>query len=152
MNRMKGKGMSRKVATVLTFVIALSVFASGCGGSLYKPDVSAYKDGIYTGKSSEDDKGAYGEVTITIAGGKVTDCSFVTWKQDGIIKDENYGKVNGEITNREYYEKAQLSVDAMEQYARRFAESGYLSEVDAVSGATISYDQFLEAAQDALEQ
>jgi major membrane immunogen (membrane-anchored lipoprotein) len=114
--------------------------------------VSDYQDGTYVGKSSEDEDGAYGEVTITVEGGKIADCVYVTWQKDGTIKDENYGKVNGEISNQEFYDKAQLAVDAMEGYARQLAETGNLSDVDAVSGATISYDQFVEAVENALQK
>jgi major membrane immunogen (membrane-anchored lipoprotein) len=77
---------------------------SGCGGSAR--DVT-YKDGAYIGRSGEGNQDAYGEVTITIKDGAITICEFVTWQKDGTIKDENYGKVNGEISNQEYYDKAQ---------------------------------------------
>jgi major membrane immunogen (membrane-anchored lipoprotein) len=112
----------------------------------------AYKDGAYTGRSGADDTGAYGEVTLTIAGGKVTDCRFVTWQKDGTIKDADYGKVNGEISNQAYYDKAQLAVRAMQQYAAQYLETQDLKALDAVSGATIAYNQFIEAAEIALEQ
>jgi major membrane immunogen (membrane-anchored lipoprotein) len=111
---------------------------------------SAYKDGVYSGRSSADDLGAYGEVTITVSGGEITDCLFLTWQKDGSIKDEQYGKVNGAIANVDYYHKAQLAVQAMEQYARELAEKQRLDQVDVVSGATNAYNQFTEAASEAL--
>ncbi|MDR1160506.1 MAG: FMN-binding protein, partial [Syntrophomonadaceae bacterium] len=97
-------------ACSLLFVLALLF---GCGSA-------SYKDGVFTGKSSEDDSGAYGEVTLTIKSGEITDCEFVTWQKDGSIKDEEYGKVNGVIANQDYYDKAQLAVEAMAQYAEQF--------------------------------
>jgi major membrane immunogen (membrane-anchored lipoprotein) len=118
---------------------------SGCGGA-------SYKDGVFTGKSGEDDDGAYGEATVTIEKGEIADCQFVTWQKDGSVKDGNYGKVNGEISNQDFYDKAQLAVKAAAQYAEQFKQTRKLSEVDAVSGATVSYDQFLEATQNALAQ
>jgi major membrane immunogen (membrane-anchored lipoprotein) len=114
--------------------------------------VPAYKDGVYTGRSGADDTGAYGEVTLTITGGKVTDCRFSTWQKDGTIKDGDYGKVNGEVSNQAYYDKAQLAVRAMRQYAAQCLETRDLKAIDAVSGATIAYNQFIEAAEIALEQ
>jgi major membrane immunogen (membrane-anchored lipoprotein) len=39
----------------------------------------------------------------------------------------------------------------MEQYARELGRSGSLNDVQAVSGATIAYDQFREAVEEALE-
>jgi major membrane immunogen (membrane-anchored lipoprotein) len=118
---------------------------AGCGKE-------AYRDGVYSGRSGEDDTGAWGEVTLTIAGGRTADCRFITRQKDGAVKDENYGKVNGEISNRDFYDKAQLAVRAMAQYARQYQETGDLKKVDAVSGATIAYNQFFEAVENALEQ
>jgi major membrane immunogen (membrane-anchored lipoprotein) len=125
-------------------LLAVALAAVGCGSS-------GYKDGTYSGKSGPDEDGAFGEATLTIAGGKIVDCRFVTWQKDGSVKDEDYGKINGEISNRSYYDKAQLAVAAMEKYARDLSRTGKLEEVDAVSGATIAYDQFREAVEEALE-
>jgi major membrane immunogen (membrane-anchored lipoprotein) len=113
---------------------------------------SALKDGVYSGRSSPDDTGAYGEATVTVSGGKIDACDFVTWQKDGTIKGEDYGKVNGEISNRAYYDKAQLAIRAMETYAARYVEKQDLKYVDAVSGATNSYDQFIEAVEEALKK
>jgi major membrane immunogen (membrane-anchored lipoprotein) len=118
---------------------------AGCGKQ-------AYQDGVYSGQSEADDTGAWGEVTLTIAGGRTTGCGFLTRQKDGAVKDENYGKVNGEISNRDFYDKAQLAVRAMAQYARQYQETGDIKKVDAVSGATIAYNQFLEAVENALEK
>jgi major membrane immunogen (membrane-anchored lipoprotein) len=119
-------------------------FSASCGES-------GYRDGAYAGKSGPDDNGAFGEVSLTIGGGKITDCRFVTRQKDGTVKDENYGKINGEISNQSYYDKAQLAVRAMEKYALDLSRTGNLEEVEAVSGATIAYDQFREAVEEALE-
>jgi major membrane immunogen (membrane-anchored lipoprotein) len=124
---------------------------SGCTGSS-GPGGGSYQDGTFAGQSGEDDKGAYGEARVTIEGGRITDCEFVTWQADGSVKDENYGKINGGISNQDYYDKAQLAVRAMAEYAERLRETGSLDDVDAVTGATIAYDQFVESVQNALEQ
>jgi major membrane immunogen (membrane-anchored lipoprotein) len=110
------------------------------------------KDGVYSGRSEADDTGAYGKVQLTIAEGKITDCRFVTWQKDGTIKDADYGKVNGEISNQAFYDKAQLAVRAMETYAQQYVRTQNLKAVDAISSATNSYNQFLEAVEEALEQ
>jgi major membrane immunogen (membrane-anchored lipoprotein) len=108
------------------------------------------KDGIYSGKSSPDDTGAWAEVTITVNAGKIASCDFITRQKDGTIKDADYGKVNGEISNQAFYDKAQLAVRAMKAYAEQYQEAGNLDAVDAVSGATNSYNQFIEAVEEAL--
>ncbi|MDR0451912.1 MAG: FMN-binding protein [Treponema sp.] len=142
---MGGKRGRKLAGLALAAVLLLPGLLGGCG----KP---GYRDGVYTGRSGEDDTGAWGEVTITIAGERIADCRFVTWQKDGTAKGEDYGKVNGEISNQDFYSKAQLAVRAMEAYAAACREAGDLKKVEAVSGATIAYDQFLEAAEAALEK
>ncbi|AEF85871.1 15 kDa lipoprotein [Treponema primitia ZAS-2] len=124
-----------------------------CGAALlfFSCSKTAYKDGTYRGKSALDDTGAWGEIALTLRDGKVTDCVFITHQKDGSIKDENYGKVNGEISNQDFYDKAQLAVRAMAQYQRQYMETQSLKNLDAVSGATIAYNQFIEATELALE-
>jgi major membrane immunogen (membrane-anchored lipoprotein) len=136
--------MKKNAGFVLGGVIA-AILLLGCGKA-------AHRDGIYKGRSGEDDTGAWGEVTLTIGGGKIQDCVFVTWQKDGTVKDENYGKINGEISNQVYYDKAQLAVEAMRKYTAEYLKAGNLNDVEAVSGATIAYNQFLEAAEEALEK
>jgi major membrane immunogen (membrane-anchored lipoprotein) len=130
---------------VLTAMLMTAMLLAGCGKK-------EYRDGTYTGKSGPDDDGAFGEATLTVAEGKISACVFVTRQKDGSVKDENYGKINGEISNQSYYEKAQLAVEAMKKYAADLGRAGSLDGVEAVSGATISYNQFTEAVEEALEQ
>ncbi|GHV75464.1 FMN-binding domain-containing protein [Spirochaetia bacterium] len=125
-------------------VFSAAVLLSSCSKAVLS-------DGVYRGKSSADDMGAYGEITLTVTGGRIAACDFVTWQKDGTVKGEDYGKVNGEIANRDFYEKAQLAVRAMKKYAEQYEETRDLNAVEAVSGATIAYNQFLEAAEEALE-
>jgi major membrane immunogen (membrane-anchored lipoprotein) len=133
----------RKTTAVVVILLLMSMVLVGCG-------TKTYRDGTYTGQSGKDDNGAYGEVTLVIKDDKISACQYVTWQQDGSIKDEDYGKVNGEISNKDFYEKAQLAVLAMRQYAEQLPQVQRPEKVDAVSGATIAYDQFNEAVYAAL--
>ena len=135
--------------------ITAAVFAmslTGCQGK------ASYKDGTYEGVSSVyegDEEGngdGYGVVSLTIKNGEVSECIFTTYQTDGTLKDENYGKQNGEIANADFYNKAQRAVVAGGEYAKQYAETGDLKEVDAISGATISYNEFKEAVDDALKK
>jgi major membrane immunogen (membrane-anchored lipoprotein) len=141
--------MRKKTVTAAAAVMAAAMFLAGCKDS--SPVKKTYKDGVYTAVSGEDERGAYGEVTITVESGKITNCKFVTWQQDGTVKGEDYGKINGEISNREYYDKAQLAVKAMDKYASDLVKEQTPDKVDAVSGATVSHDQFVEASRAALK-
>ena len=102
------------------------------------------------GEEGEGD--GYGVVTLTIEGGAITACDFKTYEPDGTLKDEDYGKQNGEIANQDYYNKAQKALAGANEYAKILVEVGDYHAIDSISGATISYDQFMEAVDDALYQ
>lgn len=108
----------------------------------------ALKDGTYTGKSSEDDFGGHIEVTITVADGKISETVVKNLQKDGSEKGEDYGKEAGE----EGYKTAQMTLEASQTYGKELTEKGSVEKVEAVSGATQSYNQFVEAANDAINQ
>ena len=141
----------------------ISISALGILGALLLSGCSAnYADGTYTAQSSvyeglEDEDGdeggdGYGVVTITVKDNVIVDCEFTTYMTDGTVKDEDYGKKDGEIANQDYYNKAQRAVQASANYAEQLAAKGDLKQVDAITGATISYDEFKEAVRLALKQ
>lgn len=150
--------MSRRTyagrAAAAAAAVLMAVSLAGCGGSRV-----SYKDGTYEGKSEvyenpdgSDDGNGYGQVSITIRDGKITDCSFLTYEPDGTLKDEDYGKENGTIANRDFYNKAQKARAACDEYAKALVEKGSLDDVDAISGATINYNNFKDAVTDALDK
>ena len=146
----------RKRLVVTAGVIALCA-AAGCSskGGSYKDGTYTAKSAVYEGFADEDEEeggDGYGVATITVKDNKITGCEFTTYMTDGTVKDSEYGKQNGEIANQDYYNKAQRAVRASENYAQQLAEKGELSKVDAISGATISYNEFKEAVQEALKQ
>ena len=108
----------------------------------------ALKDGTYTGKSSEDDYGGHIEVTITVADGKISETVVKNLQKDGSEKGEDYGKEAGE----EGHKTAQMTLEASQTYGKELTEKGSVEKVEAVSGATQSYNQFVEAANDAINQ
>ena len=144
----------KKRVSILSLGVLAALLLSGCAAH--------YADGTYTAQSSvyeglEDDEGdeggdGYGVVTITLKDGSIVECEFTTYMTDGTPKDEDYGKKDGEIANQDYYNKAQRAVQASQNYAEQLSAKGDLKEVDAISGATISYDEFKEAVRLALKQ
>ena len=145
--------MKDKRLSLIALALLFALLLAGCSAS--------YADGTYTAQSSvyeglEDDEGdeggdGYGVVTITVKDNVVVDCTFTTYMTDGTVKDEDYGKKDGEISNQDYYNKAQRAVQASQNYAVQLAAKGSLDQVDAISGATISYDEFKEAVRLALK-
>ena len=142
---------TKMVAAVCAAAVCTTVLA-GCGGGN-----TPLKDGTYEGKSSvyenddgTDDGNGYGVVTLTIKDGEIADCTFKTYEIDGTYKDENYGMEDGRIANKDYYNKAQKANTARDEYAAQLVQNGQLDGIDVISGATINYDQFVEAARAAL--
>ena len=145
--------MKGKLVSLIALALLAALLLAGCS--------AAYADGTYTAQSSvyeglEDEEGdeggdGYGVVTITVKDNVIVDCTFTTYMTDGTVKDEDYGKKDGEISNQDYYNKAQRAVQASQNYAAQLAAKGSLDQVDAISGATISYDEFKEAVRLALK-
>lgn len=145
--------MKSHIIPCLLLLCGSCLALSGCGSK-------SYADGTYTAQSSEyvndeDDSTAgngYGVVTLTISGGKITACEFKTYEPDGTLKDEDYGKENGEIANKDFYNKAQKALAACDKYAEALVSAGNIKDVDAISGATINYSEFKETVGLALKQ
>ncbi|MBR1482184.1 MAG: FMN-binding protein [Ruminococcus sp.] len=144
----------RKILAAVACALMLGTALCGCGGSANR----SYKDGTYTGKSavySGDEEGngnGYGEVTITVQDNKITACEFKTYEENGTLKDDAYGKIDGEIKNQDYYNKAQKAIKGSEEYAKAIIGKSDPGEVDSISGATYSYNQFTDAVLDALDK
>lgn len=153
----------KKMLTAAVAALAVAVVVSGCGGDTAAPkqeqkqaanaadDLSAAKDGTYSAVSRKDEMGS-GRITIVIKDHKIKAAQFDGLNPDGVVKDETYGMSDGEIKNEGKYKKAQLAVKAHKDFADQLVERQKLSKVDAIAGATVSYNQFVEAAQDAIEQ
>ena len=147
--------MKKKIFALLAAGTLVFSLAACSGGP------ASYKDGTYEGQSSmyedlesEDENGGgngYGVVTIAIKDNEIVDCEYLTYELDGTLKDEEYGKHNGVVTNADWYNKAQKAVRASAAYAEQLKETGSLDEVEAISGATISYNLFGEAVEAALD-
>ena len=130
---------------LLMLTLGLAAAAAACGNSGEKTATSgSYKDGTYSGRSQDhaaDESGngaGYGTVELTVRDNKITACTFQMFEPDGTLKDDQYG---AELS-KENRLKAQKAVQAGQKYAAGLT--------DAISGATISYQEFQEAVEDAL--
>ena len=144
------------VFSLLLFPISL---ITGCGGEEKKPtpkpasnkiDLSNAKDGTYTVESSRDEKLGNSTLTLTIKDKKIIDAEFTGYDLFGNVKDENYGSLTGKDSAD--YKKAQVAVNAIKAYPAQLVETQDLSKVDAISGASISYGQFVETTKRAVEE
>ena len=143
----------------LAAILSIGLLMSGCGGEEKTPtskpasnkiDLSNAKDGVYTAESSRDEKLGKSVLTLTIENKKITAAEFTGYDLLGNVKDEEYGAIFGKDSGD--YKKAQVAVDAIKKYPAQLVETQDLNKVDAISGASISYAQFVETAKHAVEE
>lgn len=113
-------------------------------------DLSDIKDGTYNAESTSDNFMGKGRIAISIQDHKIVSVNYIGLDSDGKIKGADYGKTNGQVENPAFYQKAQIAVKANAAYAEQLLQVQELAKVDAISGATVSYQQFIEAAKNAL--
>lgn len=146
-----------KIILLTVFTAIACTFISSCEKkekSIKKEEVPiVYIDGNYSARSTiKDDWGGDAEITIIVKNGKIAECLFLGYEKDGTLKDENYGKVNGVIKNAGLYAITQNSVKQAALYGTKLVETQNLDEVEVLSGATVSYELFKNAAKTALEK
>lgn len=155
--------MKKIVFGIVTIGFSLAVFCfAGCtkdeAAAMQQPAESTqpavrYKDGTYKAVSGiKDDWGGNAEITITVQDGKIIDCEFLSYEKDGRLKGEDYGKIDGVIKNAGLYKIAQDAIKNAVKYGPKLVETQRLDAVDAIAGATVSYELFVNAAGIALKQ
>ena len=114
-------------------------------------NLSMAKDGVYTAESTADKHHGTGRLTVTIQDHRVTQAEFVGIDRHGEIKGESYGK-HGNETDDQSYKKAQNALRANAAYAKQLVEEQDPNKVDAITGASVSYQQFTETAKKIAEE
>ena len=136
----------RKILNVL-IILSLGLVLVACGGDKKEeaPSVS-YKDGTYQGESAKDERGGLVKVDISVKDNKIESCTMQNIDGDGKEKDESYGQSQ----NEGLYKIAQQAINLAKSYPDILVEKGSPEGVDAISGATETYKQFIEACDNAL--
>ena len=153
--------MGKKFALGIALLLAVGVVAAGCGDEkkdapkdAAKPaaqavslDMTGTKDGTFVADSSEHAQLGHSHVELTIENGAITKVVHTGFDKDGKQKDENYGADKPEGVRK----KAQVAYKAIASYASQLESKKDLAKVDAIAGATVSFDQFNEAVTKAVE-
>ena len=153
--------MMKKSVLGIAVLLSVGVMLTGCGDEKKeapkndaKPaaqavsiDLTGAKDGTFSADSAEHPQLGHSHVELTIAGGAITKVVHTGFDKDGKVKDENYGADKPEGVRK----KAQTAYKAIGSYASQLESKKDLAKVDAIAGATVSYDQFNEAVAKAVE-
>ena len=144
----------------LTIICAAAMLMTGCGDDAKKNpapkpaqnkiDLANAKDGTYIVESSLDEKLGKSILTLTIKDKKIVAADFEGYDLFGNVKGEDYGSLTGKDSAD--YKKAQVAVKAIKTYPAQLVETQDLSKVDAISGASISYGQFVETTKRAVQE
>ncbi|MEG0133198.1 MAG: FMN-binding protein [Clostridium sp.] len=132
--------MNKKVISLLGAVVLTAGMLVGCGSK-------GMKDGSYNAEFDKfDDHGWKGQVSITVANGKITKSTFDYVNESGKFKSKDEG----------YQEKMVkvCSIGPVEfsaQYAEALIEKQTPSTVDTITGATTSGDDFKILADAAIQ-
>lgn len=134
------------------FFFLIAMLFSASGYSQVQDSVIKYKDGSYYGQSRA--KYIYepywGNVHLTIKNGSVSDIRFV-------IRDSNLHETFDGIYekhfegNAEYIQQSRNDWKGVQTYPKMFSEKQDINKVDAVSGATWSYNIFKASVYEALK-
>jgi major membrane immunogen (membrane-anchored lipoprotein) len=151
----------KKLLTSASIVILLSVIVSCLisSGQEVKPPLKAvqdssvkYKDGTYEGKSRA--KYIYepfwGSVHLTLKNGLLTEINFVI--RDSNLHetfDGNYEKHF--VGNPEYIQQSRNDWKGVQTYPKKLSEKQDINKLDAVTGATWSYNIFRASVNEALK-
>ena len=141
----------------LIFGLIFSQIFLGCGENSAEKnpppkkifDLSSAKDGTFSAESSRDEKLGKSVLTLTIKDKKIIDAQFTGYDLLGNEKNETYGEIFGKDSAD--YKKAQVAANAIKNYPEQLIATQDLYKVDAISGASISYEQFKETAEKILQ-
>ena len=152
----------KKTTLGVALLLTAGIMVAGCGDekkeapkSDAKPaaqavslDMTGAKDGTFAADSSEHAQLGHSHVELTIENGAIAKVVHTGFDKDGKQKDENYGADKPEGVRK----KAQVAYKAIASYASQLESKKDLAKVDAIAGATVSYDQFNEAVTKAVEE
>lgn len=112
-----------------------------------------YNDGVYSGESRSIyvQEPYYGQTTVTIKNGEIVDVSFkIVDKEKNEPFDEKYEKhYKG---NDEYVQQCRKDWEGVQTYPKKLLKKKSIEKVDAVSGATWSYNLLKASLQEALKK
>ncbi len=139
------------LSTILTFTACSSQVSTSSNG------VVTYKDGTYEAEGKTDEKNGYTpKVTVTVAGGKITDVEYNAFTADGKNKktESQPGGTYDMKTagaKKDWYEQAELLeaklIESQDPAAITVDSEG---KTDAVAGVSMKAGDFVTLATEAL--
>lgn len=112
-----------------------------------------YKDGVFTGESRSNytNEPFWGQATVEIKNDKIISVTFKIVDKD---KNEAFGPDYEQHfkDNPEYIQQCRNEVKALKIYTDNYLKTKDIDQVDAITGATWSYNIFRDALNVALDK
>lgn len=137
----------------IPFLCAIIVFSCAKKEETPQESTISYIDGTYKATSSiKDEWGGSADVEIVVKDRKIVSCIFTSYEENGKVKDAEYGKVDGVIKNIGLYKIAQNAVTQSNKYGDMLVQTQNVEKLDAISGATVSFNLFKDAVKQIMEK
>lgn len=135
--------MKQKLRLSLLLLLILTLM-SACGGSTTD---MALQDGYYTAKAAEFSHGWKEYITIMVKGGSIVSVEYNAENPSGFIKswDSNY-------MQNMFHSNGTYPNEYTRYYAGQLLEEQGEGAIDALSGATSSYNSFQKLSAAVIEQ
>ncbi len=131
----------RRVYVKLAILALLAMLFAGCGKT------EGLQDGYYTAQASEYSHGWKEYVTIMVKGGSIVSVEYNAENASGFIKSWDNAYMQTMLHVQGTYPN-----EYTRYYAAQLLEGQGEGEIDALSGATSSYDSFQKLAAAVIEQ
>ncbi len=131
----------RRVYVKLALLALLAMLFAGCGKT------EGLQDGYYTAQASEYSHGWKEYVTIMVKGGSIVSVEYNAENASGFIKSWDNAYMQTMLHVQGTYPN-----EYTRYYAAQLLEGQGEGEIDALSGATSSYDSFQKLAAAVIEQ
>ncbi len=131
----------KRIFSGLLPALLLAVLLAGCGGA------TKLQDGYYTAQALEFSHGWKEYITIMVKGGKIVSVEYNAENPSGFIKSWDNAYMQNMLHSNGTYPN-----EYTRYYAGQFLEGQGKEEIDALTGATSSYNSFQKLMAAVLEQ
>ena len=131
----------KRIFSGLLPALLLAVLLAGCGGA------TKLQDGYYTAQALEFNHGWKEYITIMVKGGKIVSVEYNAENPSGFIKSWDNAYMQNMLHSNGTYPN-----EYTRYYAGQFLEGQGKDEIDALTGATSSYNSFQKLMAAVLEQ
>lgn len=143
----------KSIKLFAAFLFAATFFLMPAGAQSLTGNKTIYRDGTYAGESraAYTSEPYWGKVQLTIKDGKIGDVKFAV-RDSALHETFNLAYAKHFAGNEAYIQQTKNDWNGVQTYPKKFIESQDTNRIDAISGATWSYNIFRAALAEALKK